>query len=350
MRYSELKKCPGCGAPLTPPPNPTVAQLFTCKFCQTQVSVEPDLPAPPVMPFAPPVAPFGQPVGQFQPPAFAPTIHVRHAAPIFFVLPVVIALGAIIPAVLFGIRGSLGGFSSPLKPKNFPLTCGLNENIEIDGKTSDLTQTLVVASHNCKLKLKNCRLKGPKIIVAEHNAEIEIEGSTMEAAGTVIDAGYNAKVRINNSTLQSGSTAIEANSNPKISLSGHSSVKGKDRGMNLGANAELTIEGSSVEGGSQGVAADSNAKVRLSDGAVLKGAMHGLIAQHNPEVSVATNSRIESQGTAVEGGVNSSLTVRNAALQGKTAWDLGTNARVHLGAAKISGTRKQGTNGTVDEQ
>jgi hypothetical protein len=347
MRYSELKKCPGCGAPITPPANPMVPQLLTCTFCQTQISVEPDLqaqaPQQPMPPYGPgPVVPFGQPAPFGQPPMHHPAVHAPHANILRTVLPFGMGLIIVIVAVVMQVvmrANRTAPSPGVMSARTFPLTCGMNERLEFDGKTVDMKGTLIVATHNCTVKLKNSRFKGTTIIRAEHNAEVELEGSTLEATANAIEAGYNAKVRITGSNVKSDATAIVSNHNPKVWITGKSAISGKDRGMILGVNAEVELDGSTVEGGVLGLTVENNAKLRMLEGAVVKGKLQGIKALYNADISLGPHCRVESQGTAVVAGMNSKLSVRNGTLQGNIAWELEQNAKVQLSSAKVVGTR-----------
>ncbi|MBI5533359.1 MAG: hypothetical protein HY898_11620 [Deltaproteobacteria bacterium] len=399
MRRSDLRGCPQCSAPMTAPPASAQPQVINCTFCGAKVTIDPEGP-PMQMPMTPgpfgapapygppgpsggppgqfggppgqfggppgqfggppgqfggPPAPYGPPVPYGPPMPFVPPPMIvrrgnRSPAAVALIVPFVILIGTAVPMFFAFAPHGFSGIMRSMSSNPFPLTCELNETIELDGKTSDIKETLIVAKSNCKIKLKNCKLKGPTIIKGEHNVEIELDKSTLESTQDAIVSGYNSRIQINASTLKAGGTAIRADANPKIGVKGKSSITGKSLGLELGDNPELDLEGSTIDGTPLGINAASNAKIRIVEGSVVKGSSTGIRTVFNGEISVLSNSRVESPGTAVAGGTNTKLIVRNGTLQGgKFAWDLETNGKVTLSGAKANGQRKLGINGSVDE-
>jgi hypothetical protein len=71
---------------------------------------------------------------------------------------------------------------------------------------------------------------------------------------------------------------------------------------------------------------------------------------YSPTISVVNGSRVESQGSALVGDSNGTITVRNSTVQGpKAALEFAHNTRLTLQSAKILGPRKLGTNATINE-
>jgi hypothetical protein len=205
-------------------------------------------------------------------PPFAPRIvatqHLRFN-PIGIILPFILLLAFGVPALIAAGHGSLGGLFRRFQADPFPITCGLNETIELDGKTSNRTDTLIDASQNCKVKILNSKLKGATIIRAQHNAEITIDKSNLESSGDAIDTGFNAKIRLDNaSVIKAGGTGIRAGANGDVQVRGGSRIESQGIAVHIDANPVLTVQNSTIQGK---VAFDfeANAKVRLINSKVI---------------------------------------------------------------------------------
>ena len=270
VRHSELVRCPGCGAPLKAPPDSTVHHLVTCSFCNAQVEVEPDHgPAHPSAQYGSP-QPFGAPSPYGPTAPFAPRTPQRlRFNPIGIILPVVFLGVFAVPALIAGSHGGLGGLIRKFQSDPFPITCALNETIELDGKTSTRTDTLIDASQNCKIKISNCKLKGATIIRAQHNAEISIDKSNLESTGDGIETGFNAKIQLDNaSVIKAAGTGIHAGANGNVQVRSASRIESQGVAVHIDANPVLTVQNSTLQG-KVAFDLDVNAKVRLVNSKVI---------------------------------------------------------------------------------
>src|SRR5262249_18367833 len=81
---------------------------------------------------------------------------------------------------------------------SFPAECGVNDELEIVGKTFNGTGTLISGETNCKITIRDSRLTGDVVVKTTGNATITIQNSTLEGRDAALELGTNDKVRISN--------------------------------------------------------------------------------------------------------------------------------------------------------
>ena len=340
MNPVDPNKCPGCGAKIDLPlPGPT-AIVFACQYCHHRIPI-PAAYVPPVQPYRPAEIRIQVPTyTAYRGNSSAGWIAILTMLPIF-----------IIPIVIFGTQG--GGCTN-LKIKfssnPFPLVCGINEHLTIDGKTSEVKDTLVVMKVNCHLEIKNSKLKGSWILKGEGNNEVTLVNSTLEGTKGVIDGGDNVIIHLDHSTLTSKkATAIVAEANPHVDLTNDSAIVGGELAMDLGYNPEITIDHSSIEGTEGALATKGNLKLKMLDTASVKSDGVAIAGGDNPVVTMEGKSKVTG-ATGITSGYNPDITIKDSSVKGKeAAFDLQGNAKVKLRKAKIDGEQKLGSNSKVDE-
>ena len=341
MNPADPNKCPGCGAKIDLPLPGPQATVFACQYCHHRIPI----PAA----YVPPVQPYRPAEIRIQMPTYVPTraggggmawIAILSILPVF-----------VIPFLIFG---SQGGGCTNLKIKfssnPFPLVCGINEQLTIDGKTSDAKETLVIMRANCKLEIRNSKLKGPLILKGEGNNEVTLVNSTLEGTKGVIDGGENFTLHLDHSTVTTKKgTAIVADSNPHVDLTNDSAVVGAELGMDFGYNPEITVDHSSVEGAEGAIATKGNLKMKMLDSASVKSDAVAIAGGDNPVVTIEGKSKV-SGATGITGGFNPDVTVKDSSVKGKeAAFDFQGNTKLKLRKAKIDGEQKLGSNSKVDE-
>lgn len=287
------KKCPNCGAPITM--NPGVSDV-PCQYCGNVIHIEWGKKAPAAK----------QPL----------TVYVK--PPTFSMLPLWIALGTLLPVALplilvFGpklknVATEVAAESGFPPTTRFPAECGMNQELSIIGQTFEGTGTLITGDINCKIKIKDSKLKGDLVVLAKNLVEISIENSTLEGKEAAVRLGMNSKLFAKKQTT----------------------LRGEEAGVIGGINSELTLDESSIEGQETGVRADVNCKLNANESRVV-GKEYGIRASSNLSVEgrelTVTGSR-----AALESEVNLKLDLRGGALTGDEAGvrTKGPNANLKL--------------------
>jgi hypothetical protein len=336
-------KCPGCGAKIDLPLPGPQATVFTCQYCEHRIPI-PAAYVPPVQPYQPAQIQIHMP--SFNANAYRGASRVGAWIAILSVLPFLI-----IPIAIFGAQG--GGCTNlkiRFSSNPFPLVCGINEHLTIDGKTSEAKDTLIVMRVNCKIEIKNSKLKGPWIIKGEGNNEITLINSTLEGTKGVIDGGDNVTINLDHSTLTTKKgNAIVAEANPHLKIGNDSEIHSGGLAMEFGYNPEIEIDHSTIEGTEGGLATKGNLKLKMLDGSSIKSDQVAIAGGDNPTITIQDKSKVSGQ-TGITAGYNPDVTVKDASVKGKdAAFDFNGNTKLKLRKAKIDGDQKLGSNSKVDE-
>jgi hypothetical protein len=338
---ADANKCPGCGAKIDLPlPGPT-ATVFACQYCHHRIPI-PAAYVPPVQPYQPAQIRIQMPTYS----AYSGASRAGTWIALLSILPVFI-----IPLVIFGTQG--GGCTNlkiRFSSNPFPLVCGINEHLTIDGKTSEAKDTLVVMRVNCKLEIRNSKLKGPWIIKGDGNNEITLVNSTLEGTKGVIDGGDNVTINLDHSTLTSKKgSAIVAEANPHLKISNDSEIHSGTVAMDFGYNPEIELEHSNIEGTEGALATKGNLKLKMLDGATMKSEQVAIAGGDNPTITIQDKSKVTG-ATGIAAGYNPDVTIKDATVKGKeAAFDFTGNTKLKLRKAKIEGEQKLGSNSKVDE-
>ncbi len=151
------------------------------------------------------------------------------------------------------------------------ISCGMGEELVLENKQATVDGTVVRTSLNCRLVIKNCKLKGD----------------------TVIDAAMTSHVKIENSTIEATSVGIDVAQAADVSIEKNSRVISKDTGVRLGQVGKLRLSDSTIE----------------ADGTAIDGAMACQIT--------AERSRIAGKTTSLHAASGCDVTLTNTKLEGK---------------------------------
>ncbi len=129
------------------------------------------------------------------------------------------------------------------------LDCGLGETLVIENRTVTLDHGPVVhASMSCKLTIRGCTFRAPKIVEADQSAHIVIENSRLVGAQSVVTGSQVVEVRVEkNSTLESNETAIDVSQSSQVYLV-DSSVESKAVAINAGQLSRIDASNSKIIG------------------------------------------------------------------------------------------------------
>jgi DNA-directed RNA polymerase subunit RPC12/RpoP len=265
--------CPTCGAPLPVAPGTTDVR---CQYCGNVIHVEWRRP----------------PAQQVMP----QTVYVPQRSYAWVIW--VVVLGSLVPVfvpllifvvpLVFRTATEAG----VVKP-SFPVTCGMNEEVNLVGQTYEGSGTLITGEVNCKLRIKDCKLKGDVVILAKNLVDITLE----------------------NSELSGKAAAVRIEMNSKLSATGKTSIKGEEAGIAAGMNAEVSLEDSSVEGGEEGIHAQHNCKLTASRSRII-GGEKGLVAAANLSVD-GRDLTVQGRDAAIETESNPTLKLRGGTLEGQ---------------------------------
>ncbi len=344
------QKCPTCGAPL---PVSRGAHDVTCTYCGNSIHIEWAKKAPAT----------GDPRTLYVAPQGSAGLVI---ALVMSVMGVMVAAGVIF-AVNAGSQRienvvnavpQLGGNS---RVESFPVTCGLNQSLEIVDQTHEGKGPLIVGAINCKITIRNSKLKSNVIVEAKNLTEVTLIGSTLEATETAVDMEMNAKlVAKDKSSIKGKEAAIETGSNCSVDLH-NSTVEGDEVGIRGGLNFKLKAEGSTVKGREAAVTGGTNLEVQIRDSTIsanrigLEGDgnltldMRGGLVQaneaavrcskYNGKLKLTHGAKLAAKEVALDGGTNLELTMDGSTIEGGEIGLVGgTNAKLELrGKSEISG-------------
>jgi hypothetical protein len=359
MATLAAKKCPNCGAPVPRTPGQLEA---TCQYCGNLVQFE-----------APRAATLLRP---------ATASRSGVAARVVLALVVTLAgLGAVVGFAVFrsqvvSVADVAGGLKLPFATtQDFPLTCGLNQELLIENRKFDGSGTLVNADINCKIKIKNSTLKGDIVVRAKNLVEVSVENSVLEgketavklemnsklfaskksqllSPDTAVDAGINTEISLDDSTIVGGETGIKADTNFKLRAS-KSTVKGKKFAIRGDNSVDVEGRELSLVGGRVALESEINLKADLRGGSVEGGEAAIHLKGPNAELKLSNSARLSARETALKTSSNLSLEMEDALIDGgEIGVDTEVNPKLKLGQkARIHGKQialKVGVNLELD--
>jgi hypothetical protein len=322
------KNCPTCGAPLPFAPD---AKQVVCQYCGNLIQIE-----------------WTRHVPQPQGPSM--TLYVKPPTPSYVIW--IIVLTTVIPTVLgiiisiVGVVGSVsatrttvlfpgsqlnlrqltGGTDPSATVQNFPVTCGMNQEIQIVGKVYKGTGTLITGGINCKILIKDSQLTSDIIVEGKNLVDVTIENSTLTGNEVAIKYEMNSKVRITKNSVVRGKeaailgglnaeisiadsrveaeeSAIRCDSNPKMETK-NATITGKEYGVRSGVNLKLTMTGGAINGARAALIAEMNLDLEMRGG-VMQGAEVGLlVSEGNADLKTSKGARFVGREAAIKVGSN----------------------------------------------
>lgn len=190
------------------------------------------------------------------------------------------------------------------------LHCAPNETLEIEGLQmaegiSAPTIAIDAAGPNCRVVLRDVRLRGETIVRAGINTRIEIERSTIDA-DVIVEGNTNTVVVMGDVRLKARSRVVDGGINLEVEVRGDS---------------KLSAGGSVIEGG-------LNTKVRLEGPVTLESDRDVIVGDMNLELRLRDSVVASRAGAAVRAGNNANLRLEGGRLEGHPALRLGRNANV----------------------
>jgi hypothetical protein len=304
-----------------------------CRYCGNVIHVEHRKPPPNVHPF-------GQPGGMPSTTLYLDPDAMRAMSQAGKHVGLIIALTTLLP-LFIGIVAGLGSwglraFKGSVRP--FPAVCELNESIELSGNYEG-TGPLVNAGINCKIKIKNAKLKGSTLLEGSAaNVEVTLENVTIETTDVLYHGGSNGKLRVKGGKLTSTSSVIDADSNAYVNLDG-TTIESKDEtAIKVKYNLKLEANNAKILGKAGAIETDSNAEIT----------MKGTSEISSPAIALkaTSNLKLDAVGGKVEGGESAIVADSSAHIKAKgtvfTAKEktivLGSSADIDLSEGSVTST------------
>jgi serine/threonine protein kinase len=204
--------------------------------------------------------------------------------------------------------------------RRFPFACDTNEEIEAEGDWSGAGPIVTSTGTNCKISIKNAKLKGSSLInTSASGVELTLDNVTIETTATAVTAGTNLTMKVRGSSIVSSAGVV-------------------DSGMNLELpqleDSTLVSKGGSALRGSGGILVRaSRSKIRAKDSAIDAGMAL--------EVSLRKASEVESSdGTAIKANTGLKLDAEGGRIAGVRGIGASSNATIDARALVLSGTRE----------
>lgn len=300
--------CPTCGASL--PVTPGVPQVV-CRYCQNVIQVEHRKPPPNVHPFGSPGA------------IPSRTLYVDPAAVSAAGRGVAIAVGAsvaipIVIGLVIAIAAA-GAKTAKSALKSFPLACGLNEEIEVSGNYETTGPLVTSVAHNCKLHIKNAKLKGASLVNTESfNMELSLDNVTLETTETAVHTGANLKAKLNGSTVTTASGPVfDSDSNMEITATGSTIESKAASGIKAQYNLKLRLENGKVRGKKAAVDADANMVLSMKKASELTSSEGVGVKTSSSFKLEADGGKIDAPGGAIVMTSSGDLRATNLVLSSK---------------------------------
>jgi len=345
-------KCPTCGANLPVPPG---ANQVTCRYCQNVIHIEHKKPPPNVQPFGMP--------------GYVPstTLYIDPAAAAragkvaTSVILVTTILPILIPILIFAVPKITKVLKSSIRP--FPASCSINEEIVLSGNYEGTGPLIADANHNCKIRIKNAKLKGTTLLkTSASNISLTLENVTIETTDAMVKAGSNLKVKLHKSTLTSagpvfesdssleleeveGSTieskegiAIRGRHNLKINV-GESKIRGKKAAIDSDSSLTLSMKRNTEITASDGPAIKTSSNFKLdANGGKIEGADEAIVASSSLKLN-ATGLTIAAKRTAlkVESGAQIDFSDGSISSASEAAIESTSGTKIDLSNAKVTG-------------
>lgn len=218
--------------------------------------------------------------------------------------------------LLLGCLVAIGFVTGFFEPR-LPAVLDLNEEIVITDREETVSGTAIMAgSANCKITIKNSKIRADRFVEGGQNIEITIINSEIITQNDSLLLSGNAEVRIfENSTIKSlQGSAINTQGNCDLQMR-DSTIEGKQIGFKTaGWNASISLSGKSlIKGGEEGINCSVNCKVENTDGRIV-GKRLGIKYELNGDLSLNRSS--VAGDVAVKAGDNFELRLLDGVING----------------------------------
>lgn len=282
-------KCPTCGANLPVPPG--VMQV-TCRYCQNVIHVEHRKPPPNVQPFGMPGYVPSRTL-YVDPDVYKSVNKVGAIIALVTLVPMVI-----IPIIIFAVSSRSAAVRvTGGKPRvvTFPASCSINEEIELSGDYQGTGPLIKEANHNCKIHIKNAKLKGSTLLKTNaSNVRLTLENVTVETTEPMVKAGSNLKVKLKKSTLTSPVAVFDSETNLDLEEVVGSTIESKEGpAIKARYNLHIDAEDSKIRGKKAAIHADSSLKISMK--------RTEITSSDGPAIKTSSGLKLDANGGKIEG-------------------------------------------------
>lgn len=138
--------------------------------------------------------------------------------------------------------------ATPVGDGKSTLSCSIGGELVIDGRQLNVDGTVIDAAINCRIRIKNSRLKGRTVIAGAMTAQIRIENSTLEAEHAAIDCAMACDITIEkNSKLVSRDGGVRLAQGSKLRID-ESTIDAQGVAIDVGRASNVRIERSKISG------------------------------------------------------------------------------------------------------
>ncbi len=282
-------KCPTCGANL---PVPSGVLQVICRYCQNAIQVEHRKPPPEVVPFG---APGAMPSRTLYIDPAADKAAQRIASGVVYIIYGAMLLPIVVPIVIFVGPWALRSCKSAFRP--FPVACDTNEEVEVSGNFETTGPLVTRVGHNCKLHIKNAKLKGSSLVKTDaFNMELTLDNVTIETTEPMIQAGSNLKVTLHGSTLTSAAPVFDNDTNMELDVESSTIESKGAAAIKSKYNLKVRMEDGKIRGKKAGIDADANTELTMKKGSEVT-------SSEGPAVKTTSNFKLQADGGKLDGGL-----------------------------------------------
>lgn len=220
----------------------------------------------------------------------------------------------------------------------FPVTCGLNQQLSIVDRTFEGPGPLITGNVNCRILIKNSTLKSDVIVRAKNLTEVTIENSTLEATRVAVELEMNATMLAKaKSRIVGKEAAVESGPNGKLRVE-DSSLEGGEVAVAAGLNFELDARNGKLVGNSAAIKASTNLTIKARD-TEFSGKRHAIVSETNLTLEMRGGSARAKEAAVLATGYNAKLTLTHGATlaASETAVDANGNLKLSMDASRIEG-------------
>jgi hypothetical protein len=249
-----------------------------CRYCGHIIHVEHRKPPPNVAQFAP------------------HTVYIDpNAAKAARSVGLIIAICALLPILIPIAIGVVPWMMR--KMKSYPVACATNEEIELSGDFTSAGPIITSAGHNCKVHIKNAKLKGSTLVKTDiFNMEITLDNVTLETSDTAIHSGANLKVKLHGSTLTSPTSVIDSDTNLEIDLEDSTLESKNAAALKSKNNLKVRMTNGKIRGKKAGIDTDSNLQLTMKKASEVT-------SSEGPAVKATSSFKLEAEGGKIDGGI-----------------------------------------------
>jgi hypothetical protein len=260
-----------------------------CRYCQNVIHVEHRKPPPEVRPFGSPGAMPSRTL------YVDPDAAVKAGRGVGCAILIGVAVPILIPLAIGVGPWAVRSCKGAIRP--FPVACGMNEEITVSGNYESAGPIVTSVGHNCKLHIKNAKLKGSTLVKTDsYNMELTIEGSTIETTEPMVHTGSNLKVKVLGSTLTSATTVLDTDTNMVVDLQ-NSTIESKNGiAVKTKHNLKSQMENSKVRGKKAAFDADANFSLTMKKGSEIT-------SSEGTAVKTTSSFKLEAEGGKIDGGL-----------------------------------------------